>query len=137
MRITSPIKQLPQSFKYTLVIALAYASLLLMDLYQNHEHNSTICVFKNLTGIPCPGCGLGRATLALFNGNFIQSFHYHILGMPLTIFIVISLICLLTDTIRGKEVFISKINSLITWKVYLLFLILTLFSWYINIQRGI
>lgn len=137
MPITSPIKQLPQSLKYALAIVLAYTALLLMDLHQNHEHNSTICIFKNLTNIPCPGCGLGRATLALFNGNFIQSFHYHILGIPLTIFVIISFFLLLFDAIRGKDRFVSKINQLITWKVYILFLFLTLLSWYINIQRGL
>lgn len=135
MPITSPIKQLPQSLKYALAIVLAYTALLLMDLHQNHEHNSTICIFKNLTNIPCPGCGLGRATLALFNGNFIQSLHYHILGIPLTIFVIISFFLLLFDAIRGKDRFVSKINQLITWKVYILFLLLTLLSWYINIQR--
>lgn len=137
MPITSPIKQLPQSLKYALAIVLAYTALLLMDLHQNHEHNSTICIFKNLTNIPCPGCGLGRATLALFNGNFIQSLHYHILGIPLTIFVIISFFLLLFDAIRGKDRFVSKINQLITWKVYILFLFLTLLSWYINIQRGL
>lgn len=25
----------------------------------------TFCLFKNLTGAPCPGCGLGRAWLAM------------------------------------------------------------------------
>lgn len=135
--IISRIKKLPQSLKYALTIVLAYTCLLAMDLQQNHEHNSTICIFKNLTNIPCPGCGLGRATLAFFNGNLIQSFHYHILGIPLTVFMFISFVALLVDTIKGTNRFITKINSLITWRLYLMFLCLTLFSWYLNIQRGI
>lgn len=137
MPIIFQIKQLSKNLKYTLIIALGYSFLLLMDLYQNHEHNSTICIFKNLTNIPCPGCGLGRATLALFKGDIIQSFHYHILGIPLTIFILFCFIRLLIDSIKGKNTFIPQMNKLITWGIYLICLILTLFSWYINIQRGI
>lgn len=137
MQITSLIKQLPQSIKYAIAIAIGYTTLLLMDLQQNHEHNNTICIIKNLTNIPCPGCGLGRATLAFFNGNFIQSFHYHILGIPLTTFIAVSFVALLIDAIKGTNRFMEKIDQLITWKIYLLFLALTLLSWYINIQRGI
>jgi hypothetical protein len=32
-----------------------------VDLLPGH----TLCVFRNLTGIPCPGCGMTRAILRL------------------------------------------------------------------------
>jgi hypothetical protein len=37
----------------------------------------TICPFANLTGQPCPGCGLTRATLALLLGRFDQAVQLH------------------------------------------------------------
>ena len=30
----------------------------------------TVCVFKALTGIPCPACGLTHATIYLLSGRF-------------------------------------------------------------------
>ena len=35
------------------------------------------CVFHQLTGIYCPGCGGTRASIALLQGHFIKSFLYH------------------------------------------------------------
>jgi len=40
----------------------------------------TICLLKNLTDIPCPGCGGTRATLALAKGHFAEAFSFN----PLT-----------------------------------------------------
>jgi hypothetical protein len=35
------------------------------------------CPFLLLTGIPCPGCGLTRATLLLLRGRVTDSLHFH------------------------------------------------------------
>lgn len=35
------------------------------------------CVFHQLTGIYCPGCGGTRASIALLQGHFVKSFLYH------------------------------------------------------------
>jgi hypothetical protein len=35
------------------------------------------CPFAALAGIPCPGCGLGRATLALLRGDLHAALHLH------------------------------------------------------------
>jgi hypothetical protein len=35
------------------------------------------CPFKQLFGIPCPGCGLTAATGELLHGQFSLSFHTH------------------------------------------------------------
>jgi len=37
----------------------------------------TICPFALLAGVPCPGCGLGRATIALLAGHPSEAFHFH------------------------------------------------------------
>lgn len=38
---------------------------------------NTICYFKGLTGIPCPGCGFTRSFLHLFQGDVRGAFFYH------------------------------------------------------------
>ena len=51
--------------------------------------SSTICVFKNITGLPCPGCGLTRAYLSLFHGDIGKAFKYHPLFLLPAILIII------------------------------------------------
>ncbi len=35
------------------------------------------CVFRSVTGLPCPGCGMGRAWLAALRLDFFQALHWH------------------------------------------------------------
>ena len=35
------------------------------------------CPNRAMTGVPCPGCGLTRATLALFSGDLMGALHWH------------------------------------------------------------
>lgn len=56
----------------------------------------TNCYFKAILGIPCPGCGLTRAYLALLKGNLKEAFYYH----PLFIVPVIVIIYILISKIR-------------------------------------
>ncbi len=37
------------------------------------------CVFHELTGFACPGCGLTRAFHAMLNGHFLESLRYNAL----------------------------------------------------------
>lgn len=36
-----------------------------------------MCIFKLITGIPCPGCGMTRAFTHFFLGNIHEAFYYH------------------------------------------------------------
>ena len=36
-----------------------------------------LCPTAALFGMPCPGCGLTRATLAALHGDFTRAFHFH------------------------------------------------------------
>lgn len=35
------------------------------------------CPLRNLTGIPCPGCGMCRAWMAFFQGRWTQALRFH------------------------------------------------------------
>src|SRR5215471_6370463 len=43
----------------------------------------TICGFKNVTGLPCPGCGLTHSFCAFAKGNLSAAFAFNLLGPPL------------------------------------------------------
>lgn len=119
-----------------LAIMGGYLALLFMDYRHTHEHISS-CPFKLLTGIPCPGCGMGRATLALFAGDISQSFYYNILCIPLSIIILISLCWLFYDLLRGRESFFKTVRRPIQLKYQIPIFILLLITWILNIKHKI
>ena len=75
----------------------------------------TTCIIKYFTNIPCPGCGLTRAYLALFKLDFSKAFHYH----PLFWTIPILFLYYLFD---GKLFKNKVINNLILIVIILLFI---------------
>lgn len=62
------------------------------------------CVFRTLTGIPCPGCGSTRAWLAFLRGDVITAFFYH----PL---FLLSGLILAVAIVRGGFLFRSEQHS--------------------------
>lgn len=69
-----------------------------------HEGKFTICLFRNIFGIPFPGCGMTRAFLFLGHFHFYEAIKLNP-NSPLAFFIVISMWC--SNVIRlltGKEV---------------------------------
>ncbi len=43
----------------------------------------SICGFKNLTGLPCPGCGLTHSFCEIGKGHFQSALSWNWLGIPL------------------------------------------------------
>lgn len=46
-----------------------------------------VCLFNKFTGWDCPGCGLTRAVVSFFAGDWILSFYFHPLGPLAGLFI--------------------------------------------------
>lgn len=49
------------------------------------------CISRYFFGVSCPGCGMTRAWLSVFQLNFEQAFYYHpmFLGVPFVCLIII------------------------------------------------
>jgi hypothetical protein len=41
----------------------------------------SLCTFRNITGLPCPGCGLTRSIVAAAHTEFSASINHHRLGL--------------------------------------------------------
>lgn len=61
------------------------------------------CLFYEITGLNCPGCGNTRATVALFRLDFKQMLHYNLL-YPLEIIYILQvlIICVKNYIKKGK-----------------------------------
>jgi len=85
------------------------------------------CPILAATGIPCPGCGLTRASMALIRGDFASSFQIHAFA-PIFLFalVVMCITLVLPETQRVNV--IAKISMLETrigstaWVLFLLML---------------
>jgi hypothetical protein len=65
-----------------------------------------ICPFRNLTGLPCPGCGLTRAVYHLAHGDFRQAFACHIFAPAFFLLVFAEIINSIVGIARkGKPLF--------------------------------
>lgn len=44
-----------------------------------------VCLFKHLTALPCPSCGLTRAMIQIAQGDVVEAMRYNLLSVPLFI----------------------------------------------------
>ena len=118
------------------IIAGGYLFLYLISLLDSGYEN-TLCVIKNLTGYPCPGCGMGRASIELFKGNILQSLHFHWWAIPLHAALITSFFWLLRDMIKGSDSFFRAMNRPVSIKILVVIFILVIVNWIRALYLGI
>ena len=101
----------------------------------------SVCIFKKVTGIPCPACGSTRSLLNIMAGEPMAALKLNPLGFLFFIVLIFIPIILFYDFILKKE---------ILWRVYQYtekrikekFILTTLFTliatnWIWNIMKGL
>ncbi len=78
---------------------------LIMLSDQHVESSQSLCPFKLLTGLPCPGCGITKSIIFLYKGELTKSLSYHIFGPFVILFCIVSIIVLTMEIITHKEYF--------------------------------
>ncbi|MGM9477911.1 DUF2752 domain-containing protein [Pedobacter sp. GSP4] len=61
------------------------------------------CPFKSHFGIDCPGCGLQRSVLALFQGDLVASFKFYPATIPLIFVALFTIVHLKMDFKFGAQ----------------------------------
>lgn len=89
------------------------------------------CIFKTVTGICCPACGMTRAFLAIFHLDFLSSIWHNILGIPLFIFLTYSIVMLANDFIKNRFDYIANTLNFLA-KHYIFILVLLGISFLFN-----
>ncbi len=58
-----------------MILGIGFLSYILM--FELFIHDRPSCLIKNMTGIPCPTCGMTRAYKYFLHGDFQEAFYYH------------------------------------------------------------
>ena len=106
-----------------------------------HEDDPGICLFRQLTGIPCPSCGSTRSVLSLLHGDLIGALIWNPFGLILILIMAISPVWILVDLLVRRQSlyrFYIKSEQLLRRKwAMLLFIGLVLLNWIWNIMKGL
>ena len=107
--------------KNSCILAVLIVSLLMIKLIP------VICIFKQVTGINCPACGMTRAFNSILSLRFVDAINLNILSIPLFIFITFSIVILIYEIILNKFVYISKLLDFLSNKLFILILFSCIF----------
>lgn len=113
-----------------LTISLGLGMLVYFDII------SIPCLFKTISNLPCPGCGMTRAFKCILKFDLVESFSYNILGIPLFLFLCASFVSLVFDIIRNENSFENKLIKFLE-KYYIIIIVLLVISLIVNIFRKI
>lgn len=90
------------------------------------------CLFKIITLISCPACGLTRAFKCLLGGQVLNACYYNILIIPISLLICLIVIGLIYYIITGKSKIFEMLKKNII-KYYGLIIVMLLISWIYNV----
>lgn len=86
------------------------------------------CTFKNLTGKPCPSCGMTTSFSLLLRGDFIHAYEANEVGLLLASFLLVCIPWAIISLFRNRLVYIESLERALTWAVAV-FLTLLLVRW--------
>jgi hypothetical protein len=71
------------------------------------ETKQSLCPFKMVTGMPCPGCGVTKSIMFMYEGDLWTSLYYHLFG-PLVVIAATIAILVLTIEIYTKKAYLER-----------------------------
>ncbi len=89
------------------------------------------CPLKTASGIPCPACGSGRATLALASGHLLEAFRWNPAAAAFSITFVLGGLGLGLAAARGVEppAMPNRLPGWLRWTAVALLLANWLYVW--------
>ena len=108
---------------HILIILLILTIILILYSVLFHFGIVIPCVFHELTGLYCPGCGVTRMIFSLLKLDFYQAFRYNILVFLFIPFILVCVIDFIIKKLNNKS---DYLYQNIDDKVWIILLIITL-----------
>ncbi len=99
-------------------------------------------MFKNITGVPCPSCGITRSVLSLLQGDLYHAVMINPLGILAALLLIIVPLWMLTDAITSRVTLVRNFrraeHMIRTQKIiYIPLLLLMAINWGWNIIKDI
>ena len=89
------------------------------------------CLFHEVTDVPCPGCGMTRACIALSQANFVDAWYYH----PFSFLILSLCIGVAFFPLQTRKIWSNYSQK--TRNIVIIFgIVLCLSIWIIKIKNG-
>lgn len=107
-------KSIVTKFKESQIFILAAGVLLLLSMFLDQG----LCVVKWFYGIPCPACGMTRATISLIRMDIKQAFAYH----PLVLLPPIIFIGILFQKLSSKLCIVIAVLFVGVWLIRMVLL---------------
>ena len=126
---------------WLLLIACFSGFIYLLCHLQNSENTPFgVCIFKNITGFPCPSCGTTRAVQLLLQGNVLASLQMNPFGILVALIMAIVPFWIAFDLILKKETLYKSYKKTeeiiqIKWLAAILILVVIL-NWIWNIYKN-
>jgi len=124
---------------YILVLLLGLAGQILIGYsfykIQRQEEAFTLCLFKQVTGLPCPSCGTIHSIVFILHGDIRNALKTNPLGFPGLLFAAVLPVWILGDLAFRKSSFLKfyhRIQEILENKRLLfafLFLVLIVWLW--------
>jgi len=73
--------------------------------YLTLNKNVNVCLFKNITTLPCPSCGTTRAILSIIDRKYLEAFLWNPLGFILLPILLILPIWIVFDLFTKRKSF--------------------------------
>ncbi len=97
---------------YTVLTGLMLAGYVWLgwNVIESSAHSAvpSVCLFKEVTGLPCPSCGTTRSLLLLMHGQFRESLMMNPFGMMLAFALVAIPMWIMTDIISRSSSFYRR-----------------------------
>ncbi len=95
-------------------IFLVLATILTISWFYHPQAapQQTLCGFKTVLGLPCPGCGLTRSFCALAKGELLAAFSFNLLGPFLFFFTLSYWLTSILSCLGYDKPFTSYTNSI-------------------------
>ena len=123
-----------------LFLTLAGYSWIFWNVHQFRASEKPVntCLFRNITGIPCPSCGTTHSVISIMKGEFREAGKENPLGFLITLMLIVFPFWILADLFLRKRSFYDfyqKTEGLLKrkWLAYPA-VILLLIIWILNIH---
>lgn len=73
----------------------------------------SLCIFKNITGLPCPGCGLTRSVVYSAHGQWQQAIAYHPFGPLFLAGVALTLVPAVISLRRPLNLYQTRATSIL------------------------